>query len=144
MWRIIFLTLPELLVVSDRAMADSLVAARIIQAQSVIQAEDVAMVAADIPNTVSKASDAIGQEARVAIYAGRPIRTVDIGPAALVDRNQVVSLVYHSGGLAILTEGRALARGGVGEIIKVMNLGSRSTVSGRISVDGSVIVGSHF
>ena len=50
-------------------------------------------------------------------------------------------LLETEDGLRILTEGRALARGGVGDVIRVMNLSSRTTVSGRIAADGSVHVG---
>lgn len=138
MWRILFLILPEM------ALADSLVATRTIRAQSVVQMDDVTLVAAAIPGALTGAVGALGLEARVAIYAGRPIKASDLGPPALIDRNQIVSLSYHSGGLAILVEGRALARGGVGDVIRVMNLASRSTVSGRVAADGTVQVGPDF
>lgn len=138
MWRLIFMMLPS------AAMADSLVATRTIRAQSVVQADDVTLVAAEIPNALGEVADAVGLEARVAIYAGRPISAADLGPAAIIDRNQIVSLAYQSGALAILTEGRALSRGGVGDVIRVMNLASHSTVSGRVSADGTVLVGPNF
>lgn len=144
MLRLVLLMMPFFLAMSCAAMADSLVATRTIRAQSVVEAEDVALVAADIPNALAAVADAVGLEARVAIYAGRPISAADVGPPALVDRNQIVPLVYQSGGLAILTEGRALARGGVGDVIRVMNLASRSTVSGRVSASGTVVVGPNF
>lgn len=123
------------------ALADSLVATRTIRAQSLIGPDDLTLVAADLPGALSDPSAAIGLEARVAIYAGRPVRAGDIGPPTLVDRNQVVPLIYLSGGLAISTEGRALARGSEGDVIRIMNLGSRTTVSGRIGPDGAVYVG---
>ena len=135
MWRLLFLILPEM------ALADSLVATRTIRAQSVVQIDDITLVAAAIPGALTGTDGAVGLEARVAIYAGRPIKASDLGPPALIDRNQIVSLVYQSGGLAILAEGRALARGGVGDVIRVMNLASRSTVSGRVTADGTVQVG---
>lgn len=138
MWRIIFLLMPEM------AAADSLVATRTIKAQSVIQMADVAVVADAIPDALNHEADALGLEARVTIYAGRPIMAADLGAPAVIDRNQVVPLEYQSGALAILTEGRALARGGVGDVIRVMNLSSRTTVSGRISADGTVIVSPRF
>jgi flagella basal body P-ring formation protein FlgA len=84
---------------------------------------------------------AVGMEARVAIYAGRPVRAQDLGAPALVERNQLVPLIYLSGGLAISTEGRALARGAAGEVIRVMNLSSRNTVNGRVGPDGAIYVG---
>jgi hypothetical protein len=74
----------------------------------------------------------------------RPVRAADLGPPAVVERNQIVGLAYRSGGLAILTEGRALARGGVGDVIRVMNLASRATVTGTIGPDGLVAVGPQF
>lgn len=138
MWRLLLLLLPEM------ALADSLVATRTIRAQSVLQLEDVTLVAAEIPGALTAVDGALGLEARVAIYAGRPIKAADLGPPTLIDRNQIVSLSYKSGALAILTEGRALARGGVGDVIRVMNLASRSTVSGRVAADGTVLVGPNF
>ncbi|MFM7442840.1 MAG: flagellar basal body P-ring formation chaperone FlgA, partial [Tabrizicola sp.] len=71
----------------------------------------------------------------------KPVRLGDLGPPTLVERNQPVTLVYLSGGLAISTEGRALARGSVGDEVRVMNLGSRNTVTGRVGPDGTVYVG---
>lgn len=138
MWWIIFLCLPGM------AMADSVVATHTIPAQSLIQPDDLTMVAAAIPNALGNIADAVGLEARVSIYAGRPVLASDLGAPAVVDRNQIVQLVYQSGALAILTEGRALARGGVGDVIRVMNLASRNTVSGRIAANGAVLVGPNF
>ena len=129
-----------LLIMPGTAMADSLVATHTIRAQSVVQAEDFTSVDADIPGALTDAASVIGLEAKVTIYAGRPITAKDIGAATLIERNQTVSLVYRSGGLSILTEGRALSRGGAGDVIKVMNLSSRTTVSGIVSPDGTVSV----
>lgn len=136
MWRIIALA-----VLPGMALADSLVATRTIRAQSILGPDDVTLVAAAIPGALALPEEAVGLEARVSIYAGRPIRPSDLGPAAVVDRNQVVPLVFTTGGLSILTEGRAMERGGIGDVIRIMNLASRSTVAGRIAEDGRVHVG---
>lgn len=135
MWRLALILLPL------PAQADSLVATRVIRAQTVITAEDVALVAADLPGALADPAAAIGQEARVAIYPGRGIRAGDLGRAAVVERNQIVSLAYRAGALTIFAEGRALDRGGPGDIIEVLNLASRSKVTGQIADDGSVSVG---
>lgn len=134
--RLLFLMLVPL-----PAMADSVVATRTIRAQSMLTAQDVTLVAEEIPGAMNDLISAIGQEARVAIYAGRPIKSEDVGPTAIIERNQMISLAYTAGGLAIMTEGRALNRGGVGDTIAVMNLASRSTVMGQIGPDGIVHVG---
>lgn len=138
MWRLIFLVMPSI------TMADSVVATRTIQAQSMVNTDDVTLVSAVIPNALSRVDAAIGLEARVTIYAGHPVLAIDLGAPAIIDRNQIVSLAYQSGTIAILTEGRALARGRAGDVIRVMNLASRSTVSGKISADGTVLVGTNF
>jgi flagella basal body P-ring formation protein FlgA len=117
------------------------VATRTIRAQTLIGPEDVAMVAADLPGALTDPELAVGLETRVSIYAGKAVRAGDLGPPTLVDRNQIVPLIYQSGGLAISTEGRALARGSNGDVIRIMNLGSRTTVTGRVGPDGAVYVG---
>jgi flagella basal body P-ring formation protein FlgA len=127
--------------VAAPALAESVVATRTIPAQSVIGPEDVALAEPVLSGALSDPSLAIGLESRVTIYAGKPVRPADLGPPTLVQRNQVVPLIYLSGSLAIATEGRALARGSEGEVIRIMNLGSRTTVSGRIGPDGAVYVG---
>ena len=135
MWRM----LPFLLGLP--AFADSVVATRTIRAQTEVTAEDLTLVAMEIPGALTDTAAAIGQEARVAIYAGRPIRQKDLGPGTVIDRNQIIPLFYAVGGLTIQTEGRALARGGVGDVIEIMNLSSRKKVLGQIGPDGVVRVG---
>lgn len=130
-----------LLALAAPVSAESLVATRTIRAKTLVAPEDLTLVSAALPGALSDPSQAVGLEARVAIYAGKPVRPGDLGPPTLVERNQLVKLVYLSGGLAISTEGRALARGSEGEEIRVMNLGSRNTVTGRIGPDGTVYVG---
>lgn len=123
------------------ARADSLVAVRTLPAQTVIEAADLTLVDADIAGALGDATLAVGQELRITVYAGRPIRARDIGPPALVDRNQVVTLVYRASGLTISAEGRALQRGAMGETVRAMNLASKTTVSGVVAANGSIIVG---
>ncbi|MCB2094389.1 MAG: flagellar basal body P-ring formation protein FlgA [Rhodobacteraceae bacterium] len=122
------------------AEAQSVVATRTLRANTVLAAEDVTLASASIPGVASNETAVIGQEARVAIYQGRPIRAIDLGPPALVGRNQSVVLRYQSGALVITAEGRSLGRAGAGERIKVMNLTSHATVVGTVAPDGSVSV----
>jgi flagellar basal body P-ring formation protein FlgA len=129
------------LLVAGPVAAESLVATRTIRAQAIIAADDLTLVAAEVPGALTDPAGVVGLEARVTIYAGRPVRLSDLGSAALIERNQVVPLIYLAGGLAISTEGRAMARGGEGDVIRVINLASRTTVSGRVGPDGAVYVG---
>lgn len=129
-----------LVLLGAAAEAGTLVAARTIPSQTVIGPEDVAVGTAAVPGALADPAAAIGREARVILHAGRPIRAADLGPPALVERNGLVTLAYRRGGLAILAEGRALGRAGLGEAVRVMNLASRATVSGVVAGPGLVAV----
>jgi flagella basal body P-ring formation protein FlgA len=123
------------------ARADVLLAARTLRAGTAITAADVVLSSDRAPlGAASHPDEAIGQEARVTLYSGRPIPLASLGPPALVDRNQVVTLLFRQGGLDIRAEGRALGRGAEGDEIRIMNLGSRSTVFGTVAGPGLVIV----
>ncbi len=127
--------------VASLGSADTVVAARTIRSQATLTAADIAIVAEDTPDAYISPDEVVGMEARVVLYAGRPIRIDDIGPPAVVERNQIVVLYYAAGPLMIATEARALGRAGIGDRIRVMNLESRSTVTGIVRPDGSVSVG---
>ena len=90
------------------ASADSLVAARAIVGNSIVSAADIRFARADIEGAVSDPTDVIGREAKVTIYAGRPIRAGDFRAPALIERNDIIRLQYRSGGLVIEADGRAL------------------------------------
>ncbi len=122
------------------ALADIVVPTRTIRAKEVISAADLELKATDLPGAISDPGALIGLEARIALYPGRPVRAVDVGPPAIVDRNDLVVLVFNRQPLSITTEGRALGRGAVGERIRVMNLSSRTTVTGLIRPDGQIEV----
>lgn len=128
------------LVLAQTATAEVLVPTRTIRAKEIIGAEDLMLKSAEVPGSFTDPAEVIGQEARVALYAGRPIRYADIGPPAIVDRNDLVTLFFDNGPLVITTEGRALGRGAAGDVIRVMNLTSRTTVSGQIRPNGSIEV----
>lgn len=128
------------LLLGQTAAAETIVAARTIQAQTIITATDLTIQEGLISGGETDPALFIGMEARVALYAGRPIRIGDVGFPAVVDRNDLISLIYQNNGLVIQTEGRALGRGGVGETVRVMNMASRNTVSARIGPDGAAYV----
>lgn len=121
-------------------LAESVVATRTIRAQAILGPEDVTVSDTRIPGAIADISDVIGREARTVIYPGRPIHPGDLGVPAVVARNQIVPLHYMRGSLSISVEARALGRGAAGDMIRVMNLGSRNTVTGVVMPDGSVRV----
>ena len=129
-----------LIALSGPTWADSVVATRAIQPKDMITEQDVTLVAMDIPGAMTDPALVIGQEARVAIFAGRAVKSADLARATLVERNALVSMEFVLGGLEIVTEGRALDRGAEGDVIDIMNISSRTRLRGRIAGDGRVIV----
>lgn len=128
-----------LVVTAGTAAADTLVAARMIRPQTVLTEADVALRPG--PETLELTLEAVlGLEARALIYPGRPIRPGDVGPPALVERNQIVALRYAVGQVTILAEGRSMGRGGAGETLRVTNTTSRVTLTGTVQPDGSILV----
>lgn len=126
---------------ASAALAQSVVPTRPIRSQSIITAADVGMIQASHPGAVSRLDDVIGQEARVTLYPGRPIAQGDIGAPAVIDRNQIVTMIYDIGGLRITAEGRALDRAGLGDQVRIINTDSRLTVVGKVKANGTVEVG---
>jgi flagella basal body P-ring formation protein FlgA len=120
--------------------AEVIVATRTLRAQSIITQDDVKLAEGAAEDALIALDEAIGQETRVTVYAGRIIRLSEIGPPAIIERNQIVPLSFRRGALVIITEGRALGRGGVGDTVRVMNLASRATVSAQVGRDGTLMV----
>ncbi|MGC1497576.1 MAG: flagellar basal body P-ring formation chaperone FlgA [Sulfitobacter sp.] len=120
--------------------ADTVVPARTIRANAVITETDVTLVASAKAHGYGRIADVVGQEARVVLYPGRPILLDDIGPPALITRNQLVRVRFLGNGLSIVTEGRALERGAIGDRVRIMNLASRATLFGQVQEDGTIQV----
>ena len=126
--------------VGSGALADVVTPVRTLRPGVLIEASDLTIKPGDRPGAFDRISDVAGQEARTALYAGRPIAFDAIGPPALVDRNQIVSIRFETYGLMITTDGRALERGGIGDRVRIMNLSSRSTLFGIVQADGTIKV----
>ena len=124
------------------ACADTLTTVRAVRPLTIIAADDIAFLNQDHLGAITSPGDVIGMEARITLYPGRPIRPGDVGPPALIERNQFIMLIYSRGGLVITTEGRALGRGAAGDRVRVMNIASRTTVAGRVTSEGAVMVSS--
>ena len=130
-----------LLFAATPALGDTVVANGTIRSMSVIGPADVRLVAGDTPGAILDLAAAIGMEARVNLYPGRPIRPGDLREPAVINRNEIITLQYDANGLLIVTEGRALDRAGIGERLRVLNLSSRTTVTATVQGAGLATVG---
>lgn len=134
-------TLFVALLAAGTVFAQSVQVVRAIRGQTVLGPDDLAVVEDSVPGAVTTIEEAVGKEAKVTLYPGRPVLLAQLGAPALVERNALVRMNYVRGPLRIVTDGRALDRAGAGEPVRVMNLASKQTVTGIVAADGSVEVG---
>lgn len=139
-----FLAILLLLAAVSPSQADTVIASGTIRSQQIIAPGDVTLTDGTVPGALSQIADAIGREARINIYPGRPVRAGDLRDPAMVERNEIVTLQYATRGLMIVTDGRSLERAGLGERLRVQNLASRSTITGTVIGPGLVAVGSTY
>jgi flagellar basal body P-ring formation protein FlgA len=122
------------------SLGEGVVAARTIRAHSILSESDLTLSADAVPGAAETLDLVLDREARVAIFAGQPVRLSDLSDPALIERNQIVPVVFRRGGLEIRAEARALGRAAAGEPLRAMNTASRTIISGHVAPDGSLSV----
>ena len=83
---------------------------------------------------------AVGMQARRQLRAGQALRVADLAKPDLVQRDQNVTLIYETAGLYLTVRGKALDSGTEGDVVNVMNLQSKHTVSGTVTGRGQVSI----
>lgn len=125
---------------AQTASAETLVATRAMRPGHIVSDADVHLRPGNTDGHTASYSQAIGKEVLLSLYANQAIPLSHLGVPHMVRRNDVVKIVFSSGGLKIETEGRALGQGPLGETIRVMNLSSRAIVLGRVTSANQVQV----
>ncbi len=90
---------------------------------------------------VKAIADAAGMESRRALRAGEFIRTSDLKRPTVVAKGSNVTMMFEADGLLLTAVGRAMADGGAGEIISVLNPTSFRQVQATVIAPGKVRVG---
>lgn len=90
---------------------------------------------------VHTVSDANGKEAKRALRAGEILHMSDLKRPALVAKGATVTMVFEAPGMAMTATGRALAEGGEGDSIPVLNPTSYRQVVAVVTAPGVVRVG---
>jgi flagellar basal body P-ring formation protein FlgA len=83
---------------------------------------------------------AVGMQMRRQLRAGQALRVADLAKPDLVQRDQTVTLIYQSTGLYLTIRGKALEGGTEGDVVSVINLESKRTVSGVVIGRGQVSI----
>jgi flagella basal body P-ring formation protein FlgA len=91
-------------------------------------------------NHVVAAENLVGQSARRGLQPDRPVRDTDVRAPVLVGKNSLVTLELTTERMRLTAQGRALQDGAAGEVIRVVNTKSNTTVTGVVVADGTVSV----
>jgi flagella basal body P-ring formation protein FlgA len=95
---------------------------------------------AAVGNDAAIRDRAVGMQMRKQVRAGQPLRVADLAKPDLVQRDQDVTLIFESAGLYLTIRGKALEGGTEGDVVNVLNLQSKRTVSGVVIGRGQVAV----
>jgi flagella basal body P-ring formation protein FlgA len=122
---------------------EAAVLARGVERNEVLKSSDVLIERrpkAEVGNDVAGRDSAVGMQARRQLRAGQALRAADLAKPDLVTRDQSVTLIYESAGLYLTIRGKALEGGTEGDVVNVINLQSKRTVSGIVVGRGQVSV----
>ncbi|MEA2895470.1 MAG: flagellar basal body P-ring formation protein FlgA [Bradyrhizobium sp.] len=122
---------------------EAAVLARGVERNEVLKSSDVTIERrpkAEVGNDVAGRDGAVGMQARRQLRAGQALRVADLAKPDLVTRDQNVTLIYQSSGLYLTIRGKALEGGTDGDVVNVLNLQSKRTVSGIVVGRGQVSV----
>lgn len=107
----------------------------------VITAEDVTLAEAGarVPDGIfTDPASVIGRRTRAALGEGKPLLLRQLEPVWLVARGNPVVLVAAAGGLAVSAPAQALDDGGMGDVIRVLNLSSQREVKAIVTGSNTV------
>lgn len=130
------------LAASPAAAQDIWVATHMLMPGDLLRADDIA---AQTPNrpmsyAIPASRDITGQEVKRRIPSGQALSHRDVGPATLVKANTQVEVLWHTGPLSLVMQGRALEPGALGQDIRVLNTSTSRTIHATVTGDGKVEV----
>jgi flagellar basal body P-ring formation protein FlgA len=95
---------------------------------------------AEVGTDVASRHFAVGMQMRKQLHAGQPLKVADLAKPDLVQRDENVTLIYESPGLYLTVRGKAMSGGTEGDVVDVLNLQSKRTVSGVVIGRGQVAI----
>jgi flagellar basal body P-ring formation protein FlgA len=122
---------------------EAAVLARTIERNEIVKSSDVVLERrpkAEVGADAAARDRAVGMQARRQLRAGQAIRAADLAKPDLVQRDQNVTLIYDAPGIYLTMRGKALDNGTEGDVVNVMNLQSKRTLSGTVTGRGQVSI----
>ncbi len=95
---------------------------------------------AEVGTDPAAREQALGMQMRRPIRAGQPLRVADLVKPDLVQRDQAVTVIFQTTGLYLTTRGKALDNGTEGDVVSVLNIQSKRTLTGTVTGRGQVTI----
>lgn len=118
------------------ATVDVPVPARIVRPGETIRPDDIewrSVRAAEVrSNMVTESNLIVGQEARRPLRAGAPVRVSELRDPVTVAKGATVTMIYRTPAMLLTATGRSSEAGSTGDIIRVTNSQTRTTIDARI------------
>jgi flagellar basal body P-ring formation protein FlgA len=122
---------------------EATVLARNVERNEILKSSDVMVERrpkAEVGTDAAARDRAVGMQARRQLRAGQAIKTADLVKPDLVHRDQNVILIYEAPGIYLTMRGKALENGTEGDVVNVMNLQSKRTLSGTVTGRGQISI----
>lgn len=82
--------------------------------------------------------DIVGMQVRRVLTKGRPILKQSVIPPVVISRGARVTIQVQSGALSITTQGKSLSDAHLGQLVRVVNIESKKTITGIARGNGLV------
>lgn len=83
-------------------------------------------------SVVASSKTLVGMAARRPLKAETPLRTTDIERPMMIEKGDQVTMIVRTGNLTLTAAGRALEAGGKGDLIRILNTATHTTVEGVV------------
>ncbi len=124
-------------------MVDAVVLTRNVERTELLKSSDVVIerrAKAEVGGDAATREGALGMQLRHPMRAGQALRVADLAKPDLVQRDQAVTVVYQAPGIYLTTRGKAIDSGTEGDVVTVLNLQSKRTVTGVVTGRGQVTI----
>jgi flagella basal body P-ring formation protein FlgA len=123
---------------------DMPVLTRVLQNGEVAAAEDVVFIRVAqsrvTRGALTDSADIIGFSARRQLRPGVALRDIDFEKPIVIRKGDAVTMVFRVPGVELTARGKAMANGGIGDSVPVLNVQSRTQVDAVVTGSGAVTV----
>lgn len=128
-----------------RRSAEVLTYARDFAAGEIVEAEDIVWAApAGFGSPLEAPRDAravIGQAARRPLRAGTAVSLADLSAPKVIKKDEMVQVAYAAGGIRLVLQGRAMSGAAVGDVVDILNPGSKKIIQAIATGPDEAVVG---